>query len=134
MKVTLDFSEVNNNDALPEGRYRATIDQIELRGVKPETPGYLNWQFSIEEGQFVGRKVWMMTSLKTAALWKLAQSFKALGLQIQNVDLEIDEGTNLLVEPNLMGQSVFVDVTQETYQGRQQNRVDTIYGIEAVAN
>lgn len=127
-KITLDFSSVGG-ELIPEGHYEAVIDTITHRQSKGQTdgPGYLNWQFSIIEGEFVGVKVWMMTSLSPKAAWRLYPQLKALGLQEKVTEIEIDEATSTLIHPDLTGKQCLIEVIQEDIgNGSIVNKVENI--------
>ena len=84
MKLTIDTTEAAESKPkpLPAGQYPMRVETITLKTAKTGTQ-YLNWMLRISDrsGQ-VGAKriVWMKTSLVQAALWKLDECWKALGV------------------------------------------------------
>lgn len=75
-------SEARSFDPLPRGKYPVKITDIELRFVKQgknEGRPYWNVEFTVQEGDYDGRKVWTNVMLFDGALYSLAQLLKATG-------------------------------------------------------
>lgn len=83
-QLVIDFSEIPDND-IPEGEYDAVIGNIEYRQSQSSEFGYLNWEFQIDDGEYRGRKLFMMTSLSPKALWNLKTQFTVLGFDSKAV-------------------------------------------------
>ena len=122
-------------EVLPEGTYEATIETVELKQAQHSEYPYLNWQFTLVDPEHVGRKLWMTTSLNPKAAWKLGQTFEALGVieptanaegGVQDVEIEVDDDSKLLTEPDVIGETCMIAVSLDKYQGRDVNRVDAI--------
>lgn len=128
-KINVDFSQIPDNN-MPEGGYEAEITGVEMRTGKENNgqPGnpYLNWEFTITDGDYTGRKVWMVTGLTEKSLWKLKETFEALGIEGDALDIEIDDDTNAMTEPEVIGIPVLVEVVQESYQGRTTSKASKI--------
>ncbi len=119
-----DFSEIPDS-VVPEGEVEAVITKIELRTSKSSGQPYLNWEFTIAEGDYENSKLWMITSLTDKSLFRLKQVAESLGFT-ETFELEIDEDTNLVTYPMLDGTAVTLKVHHEEYQGRKQARVNEI--------
>lgn len=77
-------SEARSFDPLPRGKYPVKITDIELRYVKQgknEGRPYWNVEFTVQEGDYVDRKVWTNVMLFDGALYSLAQLLKATGFE-----------------------------------------------------
>lgn len=76
-------SEARSFDPLPSGKYTAYITDIDLRecGPNSKNPGKNYWavEFTVDGGNFDGRKVWTNVMLFNGALYSLAQLLKATG-------------------------------------------------------
>lgn len=120
-KFKIDFSDIPDN-SLPEGEYTAKINNVMLKeGAKAP---YLNWEFDILDEEYEDRKVWMITSLADAALFRLKQVAEALGFE-GGFDFEVDE-QGYVVDPELAGCEVSVKVEQREYQGTKRANVVAI--------
>lgn len=110
MRFRFDLSSVEASPSLPPGTYRAAVKQVELREGKSSGKPYLNWTFQVLEPPFVGRVVYLTTSLQEHALFRLKEVFLALGEESNLVELEVDEDTNLLTYPQVVGREVLLRV------------------------
>lgn len=119
----INFDEIPDN-VVPEGDVDATITAIELRTSKANKP-YLNWEFTVSDGDYQNSKIWMITSLAENALFRLKQIAEQLGFEGQ-FDLEIDEETNKVVYPDLEGTAVTLEIYHEEYEGRKTARIAKI--------
>jgi hypothetical protein len=123
-RVTIDFSEVESFAAIPEDEYAVVVEEVEMR--EGDKAPYLNWKLKVTEGEFEGRFQWMMTSLSPKALWRLKETLENLGIVEEEFELEVDEDTNLVIQPELVGLAAIAPVTVEEYQGKDSNRVDIL--------
>lgn len=110
MRFRFDLSSVEVSPSLPPGTYRAAVKQVELREGKSSGKPYLNWTFQVLEPPFVGRVVYLTTSLQEHALFRLKEVLVALGEDANLVELEVDEDTNLLTYPQVVGKEVLLRV------------------------
>lgn len=126
-KIAVDFSDVPAS-FIPDGQYQAVINKVELKTSKTDPSSqYLNWEFEGVEGDATARKFIMMTSLKPAALFGLRDALDTLGLDASAAaELEVDEDSGLLIDPDLSGIPVTVQITSDTYQGITRNKVQKI--------
>jgi hypothetical protein len=108
MGFNVDFTQVEdkNFDPIPKGRYTVVVSSTEIKESK-STPGnyYINWEFEVMEGDFAGRKVWAMTTLKPGAEWKAKAFFKNLGFDISVSSFDIEEAIT-----NAIGLECQIDV------------------------
>lgn len=141
--MKIDFSEVESGfEPLPEGEYEAVIERIEVRESKSSDNDYLNWEFRVTEDDYEDRRVWGLRSLSPKALGFLKDWLVDLGVIEEDDEVELEwaddvditptEGP-LLTSPELHGMACTIVVTNEVYEGRERNRVNTIRASEAAA-
>lgn len=125
VKVTVDFSEVEEFSAVPKGEYPMVFEELEY--VEPASEDkypYINVKASITEGEYDGRNVWGIWSFSPKALWRMKQAFENLGLPLDEVEFEVDEDTNLVTDPELVGMPFVGVVEVEKYEGKDRSRLE----------
>lgn len=142
-KMTIDFSEVESGfEPLPEGEYEAIIEKVEVRESKSSEHDYLNFEFKVTEDEYEDRRVWGLRSLSPKALGFLKDWLVDLNVIEEDDEIELDWGDDvdvtpqegpLLTEPELHGMACTIVVTNEVYEGRERNRVNTIRAVDGVA-
>lgn len=126
--IRVDFTgvETGNYKPIPAGTYHAKITGGELReaGENAKHPGssYINWEFTIQDGEHEGRKQWMNTSLLPEALFGLKGLLEATGKFDVNGPLDFD------IE-SCIGCDVKIKVRVKTYKGEQQNEVKRVISM-----
>lgn len=128
-RLKLDFSEIESFEAMDKGEYLCVVDEVEHRDSDTYGKEYdsLEWRLTVtEDGPYKGRKLWFYTSFSPKALWRMKQVFENLGFADNEIDVEVDEDTNLIIEPQLTGMPVMAVVVQGSYEGRVTNSVDTL--------
>lgn len=136
MRVNLSAADAQF-DALPAGKYLAKVTGGELNTSESDTakhPGseYINWEFTIQTGEFEDRKLWSNTTVShgdcdcndeekfNKSLGNLVSLLKATGvasdddLESEDFELDIDD---------LIGKDVVLVVTQRTWDGELRNDV-----------
>lgn len=126
--VKVNFADVEDFDAVPEGVYHAEITKVEYR--EPREKGkapYLNVEYTIDDPEeFIGRKVWEVLSWAPKALFRMRDFFRAAGFEDDEYDLEVDEDTKLLTSPDLTEEGVTVTIENEIYDKKERNRVASV--------
>jgi len=117
--LRIDFSSIPDLEPIPAGVYPAVVADIELRESKTTSNPYLNWTFEITAPEYLGRRVWLVTGLSPEALWKLRETLEALGEQDLSGEIDFDP-------QDYIGETCRVVVSQEVYNGRTRNRVDSV--------
>lgn len=127
-RVTVDFSDIEEFEAMPKGEYACMIEKAEYREAQTTDKfDYINLELTItEEGEFKGRKQWMILSFSPKALWRMKEVFENLGLYQDEVEIDYDEDTMLVTEPELAGLPAIAVLGQRPYEGRIQNQVDAL--------
>lgn len=136
--TTVNFADVDSFEPLPEGSYDIEVDKVEVRRNKADDGDYLNWELVVIDGEYENRRLWMITSLKPQALFRLKQVLLDLGIideDEEEMDLEWDDdvepttsGGPLLLYPELQGIEAVAQVKNEMYDGRERNRVENLFG------
>jgi len=120
---TINFTgvEAGKFDPIPASIYDATVYSIEFKTKKDDAggPGFYEWQFAIQEGEYKGRRQWMNTSLKPQALWKLMETIQAFGI-------EVPKGPFNFEPEQFFGKPCRIKVTLGTWEGKPSNNVDTV--------
>jgi hypothetical protein len=134
----VNFADVDSFEPLPEGSYDIEVDKVEVRRNKADDGDYLNWELVVIDGEYENRRLWMITSLKPQALFRLKQVLLDLGIideDEEEMDLEWDDdvepttsGGPLLLYPELQGLEAVAQVKNEMYDGRERNRVENLFG------
>jgi len=133
--TTVNFSDVEDFEALPEGEYGVEIDKVEVRMNKAGDGKYLNWEFVVIDGDYENRRLWLITSLKPNALFRLKAVFEQLDvLEGDEMELEYDDDQEpsqsagpRLIYPDVEGMEASVIVKNELYDGKERNKVDTVF-------
>jgi hypothetical protein len=135
---TINFSDVDSFEPLPGGEwYGVEVDKVEVRENKNGDALYLNWELVVVDGDYENRRLWMMTSLKDTALFRLKQVFEALDVLEDEYEIEIEYDDDIdptskagprLLYPDVEGLEASVFVKNEMYDGREQNRVTEMRG------
>lgn len=130
-KVTVDFSDAEEFKALDKGEYDAIIEKVEYREAQSEDKSdYLNVEFTVTEAGHEGRKAWKVWSFSPKALWRTKQDFENLGLPVDEIDIDYDEDTMLVTEPDLAGMPCKIVLDTRTYEGRLQNDVTAVLAAD----
>jgi uncharacterized protein DUF669 len=125
-EFNIDFNEVESFAAIPQGEYAVIVEEVEMRESQSSEYPYLNWKLKVTEGEHEGRYVWMMTSLSPKALWRLKESLDNLEVPLDDFNLVVDEDTNFVTNPPLVGLAAIAPVREDEYQGRITNKVDML--------
>lgn len=132
-KVNVDFSEVQEFEALEKGEYSAII--FKATYVEPASEDkypYLNVEFDVTEPGSENRKLWKVWSLSPKALWRMKQDLENLGFDVEEgLDIDYDEDTMEVTEPEVAGMPCIAVVEQRTYEGRIQNDVKTVLSADS---
>jgi hypothetical protein len=101
---------------LPEGWYTCTLDSVEAREARSGGGMNWNWAFTVALGEHKGRKIFVTTSLKQTALFKISEIMSAFGVA---TDTDTDD---------LVNQALRIQIKHRTIQ--QGERAGEI-GIDA---
>lgn len=132
-RIPVNFADVQEFEALPEDEYLAIIEKAEMR--LPTEEGkfpYINLQMKVTEGEFAGRVVFTILSFSPKALFRMKQAFENLGLidPDAEMDIDYDEDTLQVTEPELVGVPCRITLGTRTYEGNLQNEVKAIVSAD----
>lgn len=131
-QISIDFGSVEDSfSPIEPGTYPVIVEQVEMRMGKTSNQPYLNWEFTVTEGEFEGRKLWYTTSLQPNALFNLKGLLSTLGVLEDQMSIDIDEGSNLMMYPEVSGIAAQAVVVADVYNGKPTSRVDAIVGMDA---
>ena len=116
--VKVNFSSLNNNQyLLPEDIYLAEIIKVLLKPTKNKNGNYLCWILNIiDPDELSNNKLFLITSLKDTALWKLKKLLKTIDYPAHGDVVDIDPKA-------MIGRRLKVKVIQESYQGKLYNKI-----------
>src|SRR5215212_5489633 len=113
MGIRVDFTDTEKYsgsslgiDPLPTGKYHVAITDVEMREAKDNPDSkYLNIEFTVQDGQYEGRKLWTNASLLPHALYTIKGILEAIGMETTGnaLDFEMDD----LINEELVVRAVF---------------------------
>lgn len=119
--IRINMAEAQSNfEPIPNGVYNVAVTGCEIRTSQSSGNPYANWELTVLEGEFQGRKIWTITSFSPRALWRLQATLVAFGEdpdEAKSADYEFDE-------TRWIGAECRVAVDQEAYTDR--NGVDQV--------
>jgi len=91
-----DTGDVSPREPVPAGKYLVTCTDGEIKesGPQAKNPGsqYINWEFTIEDEGYEGRKLWSNTTLLPHALFSIKQLLEAVGMDTSGeLDFDLDD-------------------------------------------
>jgi len=125
-QVTIDFSDIEEPEPMPVASYPVIVQEVQLRDSRSSEFPYLNWELRVTTGEYENRPLWLITSLSPKALWRLQAVLDNLGVYEEQVDFEVDDETNLVLKPVLVGLVGIAVIKHEQYEGRIRNRVEDL--------
>lgn len=75
----VDLTDVKDGFVIPDGSYRVKCTDVEQTVSKGGNPMFV-WTFEVSEGQNAGFQGKVFTAITPAAMWKVAETVKALGV------------------------------------------------------
>jgi hypothetical protein len=81
-------------DALPTGKYHVAITDVDVRfsGPGAKHPGSEYWaiEFTVQDGEYKGRKLWTNASMLEHALYTIKGILEAIGRETTGNDFELE--------------------------------------------
>jgi hypothetical protein len=118
INVNLNDVEDQSGEIHPEGEVLVRVTDSEVRDNKAGDGQYVNWRLKVL-GTENNRPVYLVTSLKPAALWNLKNFVKACGTDSFSM-----EG---LDTADFHGCELYVQLKNEEYEGVMRNTVTGPY-------
>ncbi len=137
--------EIQSFEILPNGNYLATIVKGERRDVKQDTldkwheknpqlspdeehPGYIAWEFDINEPGYENRKQWRNTSLVKEGLGMLKELLLAAGA----TEEELNDPDFVLEPMDYAGRQVVLRIRKDK-QREDQNTITRVMPVDEAA-
>jgi hypothetical protein len=127
-EINVNFADVKTRSVVPAGDYPGVIADCVLRQKAGSEHPYLNWDVVITEGDHEGRHVFMTSTFKPEGLFNMMNAFRNLGYQEQEYNVQFNDETGQVTEPEVIGLACVARVYNEPYQGRQTAKVSDILG------
>lgn len=121
-----DFTGVSSKERepvhIPEGKYSMEVDLV-TEGTSKNDHEQLEWIFRGTEGRAKNKPFYFYTTLTPASMWKLKQTFEALGFEVPDSDMEVDLD-------ELVGAECIGIVVDDEYQGKVRSKLDRIVPVD----
>lgn len=119
-KVSVDFSGVESGGGrkIPEGEYLLKVVEVEMKDSQAGNQ-YLAFKYKVANGPFAGANIWDNVSLKSTALWRLRTLLECFGMNPPEGKMDLDL-------TKMVGKTIFVEVANETYQGKEKPRITNL--------
>jgi hypothetical protein len=118
INVNLNDVEDQSGETHPEGETLLRIVDSELRDNKAGDAQYINWRLKVLNTEN-NRPIYLITSLKPAALWNLKNLLKAVGVEEFSMDG--------LDTSDYHGAEFYGQVKTEVYEDTKRNTVSGPY-------
>jgi len=105
---TIDFSEVQDLQPLPDGQYTATVVSAK-EGISQNGNPKIDIQWSVEGGDYDGRRIFDTLTFTAKALFRVKATLKGLGFP-ENFSGDI-------TAEDLIGKTAVITVTTEQSEG-----------------
>jgi len=120
-RVQVDLTNVKDLAVLPSGQYRAQVTNAKVKTAKAGDSQVIEWELTVQDPAYQGRKLFMNHSLKETALWNLKRFVEAVGVSFDAAGFDTE---------GVLGKMLLLVVGQEPYQGRVVNRItDTLEAV-----
>ena len=135
----MNFADAEDMGPVDKGEYLVVVDEVEYRDAETHEKEYdsLEWRLTITEpGDFEGRKLWFYNSFSPKAMFRMIETFENLGYDVDpegEFDLDYDEDTMLIIDPELAGIPAIAVVEPSTYNGKPSHSVATLLSADAPA-
>ena len=121
--VTIDFTGVEaGGGAVAEGKYE--VEVVEVTEEEGEAGPYLAFEYKIIGPGKAKGKLWDNVSLSKQSLWRARGVLEALGVETPDDEADIDLD-------DLMGRTVGVEVSHETYNKKVRARITDFFEMGA---
>jgi len=115
--IDINLDEVQESNLVPDtGWYNCKIVDAEVKDNKKKDGQYINWSLEVDEpgSEFVGARVWAITSLKPQALFALKNFIKAAEFEYDPDGFDIQE---------LVGLEIQAYIEKVEYEGNWQAKI-----------
>ncbi len=115
--IEVDFSGVDSGGGrkVPDGEYLLKVAEVESKESSSGNP-MLVFKYKVANGPFSGATIWDNVSLTPQALWRFRTLLECFGMNPGDGKFKVDPD-------KYIGKTVFVQVANETYQGKEKPRI-----------
>ena len=126
MPTKIDFTGTSL-EPLVAAVYAAIFTGYKIDEAKSSGQMKCQLEFTLEDEEVSGRKVWATHSLQSQSLFALKRSMVAIGADPVELSgpVDLDE-----VLTDLVGSSCRLDISLGEYEGRPNNKVDRVLEVE----
>jgi len=124
MKISIPKMAFADQLQITPGRYPAQVTKAEIKDTKAGDSEYVNWEFTITEGEFAGKLVWLATSLKESAMWRIVSLLNALGVDLAKVE----KAENFELD-SAIGKGITLLIGEEEYNSKMKPKVVDFYPL-----
>ena len=117
----VDLTEVESQELIPEGTYRARCADVQQSVSKGGNPMFV-WDFEVLEGQGRGRVLKVFTAITPAAMWKVAETVIALGVGQTGEVVRFKRS-------DVVGKECGVTVADSEYNGNVRSQVQRVVSL-----
>jgi len=137
VKINFGDVEVREFAPLPTGRHLAKLSSAEYvaesgRSSEPAVA----WQYTVDGGEYDGRKAFLNTSLQPQSLWSTQRILIALGMAKEEVDaLDWDTDDPAGIQSSLdelLESPCVIVIGHEMFEGTKRQRVRRVLSAEGV--
>lgn len=130
MGIKVDFTGVETREfePLPIARYPVSVTAAPVQQGGESGADYVAWEFTVQGGEYDGRKGWLNTSLLPQSLWATKRVLLALGVPEEEVEGEIEDMEAFLEA--LIGREGIMVVGHRKWQGETRQDVRRILPSE----
>lgn len=123
----VDFSGVESGGrSCPDGEYILEVASVPEEKESQNGNAMLNWKWKIAEGDYKGVLIYDNTVLTASSLWRLKALLESIGVDVPSGKMGLDL-------KSYVGKRCLVEITNETYQGKEKPRITAFLGQRSVA-
>ena len=126
MGFEVDLTNVQDSSfAIPDGTYKAKCIDITQDVSKSGNPMFV-WEFEITEGDYRGRTFKSWTAVTPAAMWKVAETVRALGVGQTGQVVKFKKG-------DVINKLCGIVMEQDEYNGKPTSRITRVISVEEMS-
>jgi len=123
----IDFPNLNVSESLPlleQGCYLVQLKKAERKQAKKTGTEQMMITSEVVEGENVGATVVDYIALTDAAHWRVGKFLLAVGYDLKSLGkLDTNSEGFMRIITNALGRKVYLEITQDTYEGKTNNKV-----------
>ena len=137
MKINFGDVEVREFEPLPTGRHLSKLSSVEYiaESSRSGEPA-IAWQYTVDGGEYDGRKAFLNTSLQPQSLWSTQRVLLALGMSKEEADAldwDTDEPAGIQSSlDELLESPCVIVIGHEMFEGQKRQRVRRVLSAEGV--